>query len=45
VTVFDYREVDGRRMVLIDTPGFDDSRDDMTDADILQMISAFLKEE
>ncbi|KDR66197.1 hypothetical protein GALMADRAFT_259681 [Galerina marginata CBS 339.88] len=45
VTVFDYRRPDGRRMILIDTPGFDDSRDDMTDADILGMIGAFLKEE
>lgn len=33
-------EVDGRRVTLIDTPGFDDTT--KSDADILSMIAAFL---
>ena len=32
--------VDGRRVVLIDTPGFDDTN--ISDAEILNMIAAFL---
>jgi hypothetical protein len=32
--------VDGRRVILIDTPGFDST--DMDDAQILRMIVAFL---
>ncbi|KAF8896188.1 P-loop containing nucleoside triphosphate hydrolase protein [Infundibulicybe gibba] len=33
-------ELDGRRVVLIDTPGFDDTT--KSDADVLRMIAAFL---
>lgn len=33
-------ELDGRRVVLVDTPGFDDTR--TSDTDILAMIAAFL---
>ena len=32
--------IDGRRVVLIDTPGFDDTN--VSDAEILRMIAAFL---
>ena len=32
--------LDGRRVVLIDTPGFDDTR--MSDTDVLKSIAAFL---
>ena len=32
--------LDGRRVILIDTPGFDDTS--KSDADILKMIAAFL---
>jgi hypothetical protein len=32
--------LDGRRVVLIDTPGFDDST--RSDTDVLKMIAAFL---
>lgn len=34
--------LDGRRVVLIDTPGFDDSH--TSDTDILNLIAAFLGE-
>lgn len=34
--------LDGRRVLLIDTPGFDDSR--MSDFDVWKMIVAFLGE-
>jgi hypothetical protein len=33
-------ELDGRRITLIDTPGFDDTR--KSDTDVLKMIAAFL---
>lgn len=33
-------ELDGRRVLLVDTPGFDDTRTSNTD--VLAMISAFL---
>lgn len=33
-------EIDGRRVTLIDTPGFDDTT--KSDADVLKMIAAFL---
>jgi hypothetical protein len=33
-------DLDGRRVVLIDTPGFDDTT--RSDTDILKMIAAFL---
>jgi len=32
--------LDGRRVILIDTPGFDDTT--RSDADVLKMIAAFL---
>ena len=32
--------LDGRRVVLIDTPGFDDNR--MSDSDVLKSIAMFL---
>lgn len=34
-------DLDGRRVVLIDTPGFDDTT--LSDSDVLRMIAAFLK--
>jgi len=34
--------LDGRRIVLVDTPGFDDARE--TDTDVLKSIAAFLAE-
>ena len=33
---------DGTRVKLVDTPGFDDSREGMTDTEVLKMIAAFL---
>ena len=33
---------DGVEIILVDTPGFDDSREGVTDADILTMIADFL---
>ena len=36
---------DGTRIKLVDTPGFDDSREGMTDAEILQRIATFFTEE
>lgn len=33
-------EFDGRKVALIDTPGFDDSS--MSDADVLKMIATYL---
>ncbi|OCH84692.1 hypothetical protein OBBRIDRAFT_741154, partial [Obba rivulosa] len=38
-------EADGRAVTFIDTPGFDDSRDGVTDTDILKKISSYLKNE
>jgi len=32
--------IDGRPVVLIDTPGFDDTK--MSDTDVLKLIAAFL---
>ncbi|KAG9311258.1 P-loop containing nucleoside triphosphate hydrolase protein [Chiua virens] len=40
----EYRE-QGRRIILVDVPGFDDSRDDVTDTDILEKIVRFLEPE
>ncbi|KAJ3740298.1 P-loop containing nucleoside triphosphate hydrolase protein [Lentinula detonsa] len=34
--------VSGRKVVLVDTPGFDDSRDGRTDTEILRKISEFM---
>ena len=34
-------ELDGRRVVLIDTPGFDDTN--ITDTEVLNSIAAFLE--
>jgi len=31
-----------RNIVIVDTPGFDDSRSEVTDTDILKKITAFL---
>ena len=36
---------DGISVVLVDTPGFDDSREGITDTDILGKIADFLQEE
>ena len=33
---------DGTRVKLVDTPGFDDSREGVTEAGVLEMIAAFL---
>ncbi|KAF5372396.1 hypothetical protein D9757_011613 [Collybiopsis confluens] len=38
-------EETGRKVILVDTPGFDDSRDGVTDTDILKKITGFLLEE
>ena len=35
----------GRSVMLIDTPGFDDSREGVTDTDILQKIVEYLEPE
>jgi hypothetical protein len=35
----------GRKVTLVDTPGFDDSREDISDVDILQMIGEYLTKE
>ena len=35
--------IDGRRVTLVDTPGFDDSRQGVTDTDILAKIANFLQ--
>lgn len=36
---------DGVNIKLVDTPGFDDSRDGVTDTDVLKMIAHFLEKE
>lgn len=38
-------QVSGRKVVLVDTPGFDDSRDGRTDTEILRKISEFMLNE
>lgn len=40
-----YLNSDGRIVTLMDTPGFDDSREDLSDVDILRMIGEFLTTE
>jgi hypothetical protein len=40
-----FRYKDERDVTFVDTPGFDDSREGVTDADILRAIAVFLKEE
>ena len=35
---------DGTRIKLVDTPGFDDSREGVTDVQVLKMIATFLTE-
>ena len=40
VQVADEFVIDGRRVILIDTPGFDDTN--VSDAEILEKIAAFL---
>lgn len=45
IKLANYFEPDGRCVTFVDTPGFDDSREGVTDADILQQIAAFLKTE
>ncbi|KDR66193.1 hypothetical protein GALMADRAFT_81152 [Galerina marginata CBS 339.88] len=42
---YPYDHPSGRKVTFIDTPGFDDSRDDTTDVDVLSKISLFLDEE
>jgi predicted GTPase len=34
----------GRHVTLVDTPGFDDSREGVTDTDILGKIASFLQD-
>lgn len=41
IDVTDAFDLDGRRVVLIDTPGFDDTQ--LSDTEVLQMIAAFLE--
>ncbi|KAI6147923.1 P-loop containing nucleoside triphosphate hydrolase protein [Pisolithus tinctorius] len=36
---------DGVKIKLVDTPGFDDSREGLTDTDVLKMIATFLEKE
>ena len=36
---------DGTRIKLVDTPGFDDSREGVTDVQVLKMIATFLTKE
>ncbi|KAF5372403.1 hypothetical protein D9757_011616 [Collybiopsis confluens] len=38
-------EESGRKVILVDTPGFDDSRDGVTDTDILKKVTDFLLKE
>lgn len=45
ITLARYVEHDGRCVTFVDTPGFDDSREGVTDADILRTISVFLETE
>lgn len=33
----------GQKVTLIDTPGFEDSREDISDVDVLQMMVDFLQ--
>lgn len=40
-----YFEEDGSCITLVDTPGFDDSRGEMTDRAVLEMIAAYLDTE
>ena len=40
VQLSDEFNLDGRRVILIDTPGFDDTS--MSDTEVLQIIAAFL---
>ncbi|KAJ7511404.1 lipoxygenase [Mycena galericulata] len=35
----------GRKVIIVDTPGFDDSRPDITDTDVLKQIADFLLKE
>ena len=35
----------GTKVKLVDTPGFDDSREDLTDVQVLKMIATFLTNE
>jgi len=35
--------MDGRRITLVDTPGFDDSRQGVSDTDVLESIANFLQ--
>jgi len=39
---YNYFTEGGRCVTLVDTPGFDDSREEITDTDILQRITSFL---
>ncbi|KAJ4490086.1 P-loop containing nucleoside triphosphate hydrolase protein, partial [Lentinula aciculospora] len=43
VQIFRFKDnVSGRNVVLVDTPGFDDSRNDITDTAVLKKIAEFL---
>jgi predicted GTPase len=42
IGVYSYSARDGRRVALVDTPGFDDSNE-RTDGDILDEIASYLK--
>jgi len=37
-----FGEESGRKVAVVDTPGFDDTRDDMTDTEVLKKIADFL---
>jgi GTPase Era involved in 16S rRNA processing len=39
---FNYFTEGGRCVTFVDTPGFDDSREEVTDTDILREIASFL---
>jgi hypothetical protein len=41
----EYIDPGGRKVTLVVTPGFDDSREDISDVDILRMISKYLTKE
>jgi len=45
VEVASYVADDGQRVTLVDTPGFDDSHEEVSDVDILERIAKFLQAE
>lgn len=44
IKLFSYNDSKGLLVKLADTPGFDDSREGVTDADLLEQLSEFLKD-